>query len=179
MKIEPPKLENEMEKAIIMLVDCIKENCLNPKPLILHSIRVGLKLEELNQPREVVIAGILHDLVEDTNCTTEEIESIFGKKVRDLVHALTQEKIADYKKRWRILLGKIKKQGREAMFIKIVDCLDNLNCYFHLIKNPEAVQSTLWKWRFTIKSLKPYIGDVEIFKKLENNLEKINHACVH
>ena len=63
-----------MEKAIIMMVDCIKRGCRNDKPLILHSLGVGFKLWEIGESKEVVIAGFLHDLLEDTNCKEEEIK---------------------------------------------------------------------------------------------------------
>ena len=138
-KIKASQKELDIERAIIMLVGCVQENCRNSKPLILHSIRVGMKLLDLNQPTEVVVAGILHDLVEDTNCTTEQIKNAFGKKVSNLVYALTQEKIEDYKERWHVLLGKIKKAGKSAMIMKIVDCNDNLVHFFPSVKDTSSL----------------------------------------
>ena len=74
MQIHPRKIDQQMEKAITMLAHCVNEECRNEKPLILHGIRIGFKLAELEEPEEVVVAGILHDVVEDTNCKIEEIE---------------------------------------------------------------------------------------------------------
>ncbi len=71
----------------------------------------------------MVIAGVLHDFIEDTDCTAGQIEQEFGKRVADLVLALTQEGIEDYKERWNVLLDKIKKIGQDAMIIKVVDML--------------------------------------------------------
>jgi len=57
MKIKPPEEQIDFEKAIVMLVDCVKQGCNNDKPLILHSLRVGFKLWEIGQPNEVIVAG--------------------------------------------------------------------------------------------------------------------------
>ena len=172
MKIKSPQELKEIERAIIMLVEHVSKKCLNPKPVILHSIRVGMKLIELKQPNEVIIAGILHDLVEDTDCTMEEIKRDFCKKVADLVSAVTQEKIKDYKKRWHILMDKIKKAGRVAMVIKIVYMNENLP-YVRLIKNQETFKITCWKLQFALDSLRPYIGNLKTFKEYEKKYKII------
>lgn len=56
-----PRVQKEIEAAIVFMVQKIKEKCYNEKPLILHSIRVGMRLMELGASKEVVIAGVLHD----------------------------------------------------------------------------------------------------------------------
>lgn len=99
MNIKPPKEQIKIEKAIIMLVYCVIRKCRNPKPVILHSLRVGLKLQELNQSKEVVIAGILHDLIEDTNCKISQIKKKFGSKVAKLVSACSLPNIKNDKTR--------------------------------------------------------------------------------
>lgn len=170
MRIRTPKKEKEIERAIMFLVYQVSKKCRNPKPVILHSIRTGLKLSRLNQPREVVVAGILHDVVEDTDCEIDLIRKSFGKKVADLVLALTQEEIRDYRKRWYVLVEKIKKAGKEAMIIKVVETTDNLK-YLSLIKNPKTLEQTLWKYQVVRDSFKPYIGNLQIFKEFERKLK--------
>jgi len=163
MKIKAPIKDKEFERAVIFLIEYMKDGYDNDKPLILHSIQVGLKLLELKQEQEVVIAGVLHDLVEDTNCTIKQIEQKFGKRVGDLVLALTQEKIEDYKERWGVLLNKIKKIGKDAMIIKTVDFYENLP-YAKLIKNNEYLREIAWKHNFAMDEMEPFIGDLQIFK---------------
>lgn len=171
MKIKPRKIDREMERAIIILTEYVKKKCRNPKPLILHSIRVGLKLLELKQPKEVVIAGILHDLVEDTDCTIGQIRKVFGIKVARLVSGVSQEKIKDYKKRWAILMEKIKKEGKSAMILKLVDMNENLN-YIPLVKNREELRQIRWKNNFAMDQLKPYLGNLKIFRECRNDYKK-------
>ena len=47
-------------------------------------------LAEMRQDPETVAAGILHDTVEDTSATMEEIRSLFGEQVADLVEGVTK-----------------------------------------------------------------------------------------
>ena len=171
MQIKPSQKEREMERAIIILVNCINKKCRNPKPVILHGIRVGLELFRLNQPKEVIVAGILHDLIEDTNCKIDLIKNSFGQKVANLVSALTQEKIKDYKKRWYILIDKIKRAGKGAMLIKVVDTNDNLT-HLPLIKNRKVLKETLWKYQLVIESFRPFLGNFKIFKEFEKKYKK-------
>ena len=56
-----------VEKAISFLVYAFTTTGHNPKPVILHSIRTGLYLYHQNHAQDVVVAAILHDLIEDTD----------------------------------------------------------------------------------------------------------------
>ena len=55
------------------------------KPMIIHPISVGLLLEEYGYDDEVIAAGFLHDVVEDTKYTLEDIKKEFGDEVANLV----------------------------------------------------------------------------------------------
>ena len=54
-------------------------------PFILHPMEVAQNLSTMTDDEEIIAAGILHDLVEDTDGTLEEIERRFGKRVASLV----------------------------------------------------------------------------------------------
>lgn len=55
------------------------------RPYIFHPLEVAQILSTLTDDEEVITAGILHDIVEDTAGTVDEIEKRFGKRVADLV----------------------------------------------------------------------------------------------
>ena len=57
---------------------------------IIHPLWVGIILAELELDKETIVAGILHDVVEDTVMTDEEITEIFGKEVALLVDGVTK-----------------------------------------------------------------------------------------
>lgn len=90
-------------------------------PYILHPLRVmaGVGIEA---PNYVKIAAVLHDVVEDTNVTLNDIESCYGIDVRTIVAALTKNPYDEY-------LSYIKDivtfGPPEARLIKRVDIMDN------------------------------------------------------
>jgi (p)ppGpp synthase/HD superfamily hydrolase len=56
---------------------------------ITHPAAVGSILDSMGLPEHIVVAGILHDVVEDTDKKIEEIESLFGPKVSFIVKQVT------------------------------------------------------------------------------------------
>lgn len=165
--------QKEIEKAVSFMVSCLSKNCNNKKPVILHSIRVGMKLMEMNQPEEVVKAGFLHDLLEDSNCLEMTIKNEFGEKVLVLVKALTFDiSIKDYKKRWEVSLLNVEKAGVGAMTIKIIDQMDNLP-YYMLISEEAKKQEVIWKHRFTIEKFAKYFPDNDYFSQYEEKVAEI------
>ena len=60
------------------------------EPYIIHPLCVGIILADLEMDKETIAAGLLHDVVEDTICTREEIEECFGADVALLVDGVTK-----------------------------------------------------------------------------------------
>ncbi|RME03045.1 MAG: bifunctional (p)ppGpp synthetase/guanosine-3',5'-bis(diphosphate) 3'-pyrophosphohydrolase [Planctomycetota bacterium] len=61
-----------------------------PCPYIAHPMDVAATLMKYGAPKEVVVAGLLHDTVEDTSTTLEEIKENFGEEVAELVRFATE-----------------------------------------------------------------------------------------
>ena len=57
---------------------------------IIHPLWVGIILADLELDKETIVAGILHDVVEDTVMTEDEITEVFGKEVALLVDGVTK-----------------------------------------------------------------------------------------
>lgn len=60
------------------------------EPYIIHPLAVMKLLQEWNMDEDTIIAGVLHDTVEDTDLTLKEIEDQFGKDVAFLVNGVTK-----------------------------------------------------------------------------------------
>ena len=60
------------------------------EPYIIHPLWVGIILANCNLDKETIVAGILHDVVEDTVMTSEEIAAQFGEEVALLVEGVTK-----------------------------------------------------------------------------------------
>lgn len=67
----------------------------NDLPYILHPIEVAEIVGTMTEDREVLAAAVLHDTVEDTDTTIEEIRERFGKRVALLVMTETEDKRPD------------------------------------------------------------------------------------
>jgi GTP diphosphokinase / guanosine-3',5'-bis(diphosphate) 3'-diphosphatase len=60
------------------------------EPYITHCIAVAAILAELKVPPAIIISGLLHDTVEDTSVTLEDLRSEFGDEVARLVDGVTK-----------------------------------------------------------------------------------------
>ena len=73
-------------------------------PYILHPMEAAVIVGTMTDDQELIAAAALHDVVEDADITIEQIEQRFGKRVRELVGAETEDKRADLppEETWRI-----------------------------------------------------------------------------
>ena len=60
------------------------------EPYIIHPLHVAIILAELELDKESIAAGLLHDVVEDTKYSYEDIEELFGTEIADLVNGVTK-----------------------------------------------------------------------------------------
>ncbi|WP_026908639.1 HD domain-containing protein [Paucisalibacillus globulus] len=93
---------------------------------ITHPIRVAERLEKEGFSEELVCAGYLHDVVEDTVYEIEDIEKLFGKRVASLVAAHTEDKSKSWKERKQHTIDTIKNAEKEVKYLVVADKLDNL-----------------------------------------------------
>ena len=60
-------------------------------PFVTHPVEVACLLHEAGYQDEVVAAGVLHDVLEDTDAERSDLESRFGNRVAELVEAVTDD----------------------------------------------------------------------------------------
>jgi GTP diphosphokinase / guanosine-3',5'-bis(diphosphate) 3'-diphosphatase len=87
-----------------------------------HCKVVGQMLETLTRNTNIICAGYLHDILEDTNTTYAELELIFGKTIADLVNEVTHEGTADG---YGYYFPRLK--SKEAIMIKLCDRASNIS----------------------------------------------------
>lgn len=97
-------------------------------PYINHPVSVALLLAELAEVTDVDVltAAILHDTIEDTATTAEEIEGAFGPRVRGLVLEVTDDKSLPKAVRKRLQIEHARSLSAGATFIKLGDKIDNV-----------------------------------------------------
>jgi len=96
-------------------------------PYIIHPLSVGIILARAGASEDVIVAGILHDVVEDSEMTNSRIEEKFGSTVADLVKDLTSEnKGSTWDERKKMQREHIGHMSHDALLIKSADTLDNM-----------------------------------------------------
>jgi (p)ppGpp synthase/HD superfamily hydrolase len=92
-----------------------------------HAREVAAILRAARCPESVQVAGLLHDVVEDTPWTIQDIAGRFGPGVADLVGALTEDDgIGSYRRRKRALRDQIVAAGAPATDIALADKIASL-----------------------------------------------------
>jgi guanosine-3',5'-bis(diphosphate) 3'-pyrophosphohydrolase len=107
----------------------------NPEktPYISHPIGVANYLIDTGEVRDpsIIIGALLHDTVEDTQTTWEEIEKRFGVRVANYVREMTDDKSLDKEARKRSQIVAASQKSKGAAQIKLADKLYNLNDLSH------------------------------------------------
>jgi (p)ppGpp synthase/HD superfamily hydrolase len=84
-------------------------------------------LHEAGEPEAVLAAALLHDVVEDSGTSREEIADGFGEEVARLVDALSEDpRICEYEMRKQALREQVEAAGPAAVAIYAADKLSNL-----------------------------------------------------
>jgi (p)ppGpp synthase/HD superfamily hydrolase len=160
--------QQEIEEAIKYLVISIHHTGKNPKPVVLHSIRVSMSLYRLNYSKDIVIGGILHDLLEDTDVSFNELKKKFGDKISRLVQACSfNESIRDKTEQYKDLYARCLKEGKEALIIKIEDLIDNLPYMLNSKYAGDLRDFLHEKIRYFIELARPTMSDEMLFQELD------------
>ena len=101
---------------------------LRAEPYVNHLTEVALLLAEATDGADpaLVMAGLLHDTIEDTDTTRDELAAIFGEDVASLVVEVTDDRSLDRESRKRIQVETAPMKSRRARMVKIADKIANL-----------------------------------------------------
>ena len=97
-------------------------------PYINHPIALArtLAVEGGVSDTKTLIAAVLHDTVEDTDTTFEEIRAMFGAKVADIVREVTDDKTLEKADRKRLQIEHVPHMSKRAALVKLADKTSNL-----------------------------------------------------
>ena len=97
-------------------------------PYINHPIGVAHILTSEGKVTDPIViqAALLHDTVEDTDTTIEEIGDVFGEKIKQIVAEVTDDKSLPKQTRKQVQIDTAHKKSPEAKLVKLADKLYNL-----------------------------------------------------
>lgn len=113
---------------------------------IIHPVRVALWLvQQQCTDTNIIIAAILHDTLEDTVMTRQEIEDTFGREVLRLVEAVTRpgaghDSEVEKRRTKPIFYKKVLQNNEKVRLIKTADYLDNMRSWAHIDPNNPSLR---------------------------------------
>ena len=108
---------------------------------IVHPMEVLQILTTMNASQELLIAGLLHDTVEDTDITIDDIRKAFGEKVSSLVESHTEDRTKTWKERKQHTIDVLKEADRDTRLLIMADKVSNLRS---MLSDYAQIGETLW-----------------------------------
>ena len=126
-------MNKSLDDAICYAVKCHsgQKRKAGGMPYIVHPLEVFTILVSMDAPESLLIAGLLHDVLEDTGAKQEEVSAFFGPEVLSLVLSHTEDKSHSWKKRKTDGIAFLKTAGREEKLLVLADQLANLRSIHH------------------------------------------------
>ena len=93
---------------------------------------------------EVLIAAVLHDVLEDTRTTSEEVEQRFGARVCGLVEALSDDKSLPRRRRRELTLEELPETEALVKIIKLADLSSNIKLLPDTWPNERKLEYLAW-----------------------------------
>ena len=136
-------------------------------PYMIHIYDVARILMNNHAPEHVVVAGILHDTLEDTNATQNEIENLFGETVKQIVISETEDKSLCWKGRKQDRIDHLKTASLDCKMVKCADMLANIS---DIKENLKSDGELVWeKFHESKNEIKWYYSSmIDCMKELEN-----------
>lgn len=100
-------------------------------PYIVHPLEVLQILYSVRADKDVLMAGVLHDTVEDTDTSLEEIRELFGDSVAELVASNSEDKSKTWDERKQHTIDELATASDEVQMLILADKLSNLRSIAH------------------------------------------------
>ena len=141
-------------------------------PYFSHPVEVAGLMTELKLDQQTIITALLHDTVEDTLATTEEIEKLFGADVARLVDGVTKlskievmtenERAAENLRKFLLAMS----EDLRVLLVKLADRLHNMRT-LHFIKKPEKRQRIARETMEIYAPLAERVGMYEYMREMQ------------
>jgi (p)ppGpp synthase/HD superfamily hydrolase len=146
-------------------------------PFVVHPIEVASLLHEAGYPDEVIAAGVLHDVIENTDTKPQEITQRFGSKIALLVTAVSENPaIADRAERKAALRFQVAEAGENAAAVFAADKISrSRELRLRSSQGPldRAARAKLEHYRASLEMLDLLIPGHELVEQLRGELDAV------
>ena len=111
-------------------------------PYIVHPMEVMQILTDMHCEEAVIIAGILHDTLEDTDTTPEEIRQAFGENVLAIVQTESEDKSKTWKERKQRTVDELTEASTESKQVCFADKLSNIRSMY---RDKLSIGEKIWE----------------------------------
>jgi (p)ppGpp synthase/HD superfamily hydrolase len=144
-------------------------------PFVTHPVEVACLLHEAGYSDEVVAAGVLHDVLEDTDVEQAELEKRFGDRVAGLVAAVSDDpSIEDDAERKTALRRQVAAAGEEAGVIFAADKVSKVRELRHRLSTDRVSDADLAKldhYRASLEMLDGLMPGLDLLERLRAELD--------
>ena len=163
-----------INNAMLFAAKHFNESCHNfGKPVYFHCIKVGMTLFDLGYEEKIIVAGILHDLLEDTDCTSKDIKEAFGEEMAALVEVLSfNPSIEDKFLQSKAMIDECVKAGRDALVVKCMDMYEN-GKFFNLVTKLDVKEYLIKKFNYFLTVAEPLINNEAVFNLYKKQVENM------
>lgn len=126
------RLEQAIRAAAVLHRNQVRKGD-TPLPYITHLSAVAWLVSDYTDDEDTIISAWLHDTIEDTDYTPEELETDFGEEIRKIVETVSEPKFKGdkeltWKERKAAYLDQLKKGPKAALMVSAADKIHNLRC---------------------------------------------------
>lgn len=145
---------------------------------ICHPLEVLQILTTMKADTKLLIAGVLHDVVEDTMVSTEQVEEMFGEEIAGLVAGHTEDKNHEWEVRKLDMIDRVAKGDRRLKMLVMADKISNLRS---IASDLRVIGECVWDkfnvpkekefWYYTtmgeaLKELESYEETATVYKEM-------------
>jgi (p)ppGpp synthase/HD superfamily hydrolase len=123
------RIEQAIRAAAVLHKNQLRKGSM-PFPYVTHLVATAFTLMDYTEDEDVIIGALLHDTLEDTDYTIDELQEDFGGKVREIVEAVTEPKVLNdvklsFKERKLAYANQLKRGPEESVLISAADKIHN------------------------------------------------------
>lgn len=152
-------------------------------PYSTHLFGVARILKKAKYQENVVVAGLLHDIFEDSDATEQEVKDMFGEDILTLVKAVSEpDKSMPWRQRKQQAIDAIRFLEEEELAIALAEKIQNLNSMVYVIERlgDQAWYSFSankneqhWFYEQYFEEAKRYHPEAKLLAELEDSLKKL------